>query len=149
MSHRKVHSHGNVPFSWEHKPGVSKLTHQKCPSDAGLDALILPPHQTPSAEAHDTKIPPPPPCQLQPPRRSTSLKALWLQDDDPFLAAIKECTKSVGDGGVKNRGRKNKTIFSCKQSCEVAEDDDKMLVRLCNLPPIPRHRYRAFSRTRD
>ncbi|GFY86656.1 hypothetical protein Acr_05g0002950 [Actinidia rufa] len=88
MSHRKSHSQGNVPFSWEDMPGVSKAitTHKESQRDIDQKALNLPPLVLP------------PPCQtpVQPPRRSISRKALW-QEEDPFLRGFEgmhqECQK--------------------------------------------------------
>lgn len=168
MSHRKVHSQGNIPFSWEDKPGVSKsckVTNydQYCPIDVGLYALNRNPPPPPSdgnstkVLVHNKKVPPPPPrappCSIQlPPKRSTSVKGLRWWHEDPFLAAYKECTKSStggrngkllsSDQGRKNGvskllARKKKINFSCKNSsCDVRDDN---LVRLSNLPPIPKH----------
>ncbi|EOX91752.1 hypothetical protein QUC31_003273 [Theobroma cacao] len=155
MSRKKVHSQGNIPFSWEDKPGVSKVTHydDQCPIVIGLCAL----NQTPSPSdaggskilVHDKKVPPPP-CTMQlVPKRSTSVKGLRWWQEDPFLAAYKECTKGGGNGKWSSEGRKTdgsnvrkkKTItFSCKNSCDVRGDN---LVRLSNLPPLPKDRIRG------
>ncbi|XVF17487.1 hypothetical protein REPUB_Repub10bG0126800 [Reevesia pubescens] len=162
MSHRKVHSQGNIPFSWEDKPGVSKsskVTHydQECPIDMGLYAL----NQTPPPSdaggstkilVHDKKVPPPPPCSIQlPPKRSTSVKELRCWQEDPFLAAYEKCTKNGGiNGKLSSEGRKNggsklllvrkkKISFSCKNS-DVRDDN---LVRLSNLPPLPKDGIRG------
>ncbi|XWS45112.1 hypothetical protein CRYUN_Cryun15aG0108800 [Craigia yunnanensis] len=156
MSHRKVHSQANIPFSWEDKPGVSKsskVTH----FDEGLYAL----NQTPPPSdaggsstkilVHDKKVPPPPPCSIQlPPKRSTSVKGLRWWQEDPFLAAYKECTKSEGKGKLSSESRKNccskllirkkKITFPCKNSCDVRDDN---FVRLSNLPPLPKDRIQG------
>ncbi|KAA8522576.1 hypothetical protein F0562_013063 [Nyssa sinensis] len=143
MSYRKVHLQGNVPFSWEDIPGVPKVIQQECPTDMRLNALILSPEpksspshsdDCPLMMSHDQKIPPPP-CPFQPLlRRSSRTKGLG-QQDDPFLAAFRECTKSVASGkmpgeskniGVVSKVRKSKFIFSCKQSSDV-EDEDPFL----------------------
>lgn len=158
-SHRKVHSQGNIPFSWEDTPGVSKSMPQH-------DSLIDPTRRSSisnfpnfdsfsglmALKCEDIKIPPPPPCQnLQPPRRSISGKGIgrWQWQEDPFLAAYKECTKSSCNGKLdanenkkKNvRARKNyKFMFSCRNSCDV---EDGSFVKLSNLPPIPRGRVKG------
>ncbi|KAB2036858.1 hypothetical protein E1A91_D03G032500v1 [Gossypium mustelinum] len=148
MNHRKVHSQGNIPFSWEDKPGVSKpskVTHYGCPIDGGLygDGGLL----TDIAVRDNNEVPPPPPCsiRLPPPRRSTSLKGLrwWL--DDPFLAAYKECTKSgeIKTGGSKLPVRKKKIGFSCKNACDVRDDN---LARLSNLPTLPKRKELVLER---
>ncbi|XVE86963.1 hypothetical protein DITRI_Ditri18aG0077900 [Diplodiscus trichospermus] len=161
MSHRKVHSQGNIPFSWEDKPGISKsfkVTHndQYCPIDVGFCAH----NQTTPADTsesstkilvHDKKVPPPPPCSIQqPPKRSTSVKGLRWWQEDPFLAAYKVCTKSGGNGKLPSEGRKNggskllvrkkRITFSCKDSSDVRDDN---LVILSHLPRLPKDRSRG------
>ncbi|XVF17488.1 hypothetical protein REPUB_Repub10bG0127000 [Reevesia pubescens] len=163
MSHRVVHSQGNIPFSWEDKPGVSKsskvtLYDQKCPIDMGLYALNqTPPPSDASGSTnilvHDKKVPPPPPCSIQlPPKRSTSVKGLRWWQEDPFLAAYEKCTKygeikgKLSSEGRKNGGskfllaRKKKISFSCKNSSDFRDDN---LVRISNLPPLPKDRIRG------
>ncbi|KAJ7944553.1 SWI/SNF-related matrix-associated actin-dependent regulator of chromatin subfamily A-like protein [Quillaja saponaria] len=178
-SHRKVHSQGSIPFSWEDKPGVSKASSYQIehPIEIGrtltLNALALkslspssparPPRPPPESHAAnserttvaawDTKIPLPP-CPLQPPRRSISGKGFKWQED-PFLVAYKECTKSEKNSnkstcdqnkkGVPNskprRRLINKSIFSCKTSCEIRDDN---FLKLSQLPPLPRDRGRVL-----
>ncbi|PHT50982.1 hypothetical protein CQW23_10729 [Capsicum baccatum] len=114
-TNNKVHSKGNVPFSWEKKPGVSKITPTK-----GCDSGDF-----------STKLPPPP-CAFQLPRpplwRSSSRRICRKQDyDDPFDMAIKECTKSSRKGkddfGFERKKKKNSmSSFSCKKSCSVVEN---------------------------
>lgn len=157
MSHRRVYSVGSIPFSWEDKPGISKVTNQDCLIDGpNLQALdlkplllrpspSLPSNSSPNVEAnYDKKIIPLPPCppSTQPPRRSTSSKDYRWQDD-PFLVAYKECTKTDhGDGagkkgfviGSKARRNKSKSVFSCKNSCDARDDN---FIKLSNLPPLP------------
>ncbi|KAJ4714683.1 SWI/SNF-related matrix-associated actin-dependent regulator of chromatin subfamily A-like protein, partial [Melia azedarach] len=161
MSHRKIHSQGSVPFSWEDKPGVSRLPAQECPLEKGLQPLNLespvqPPRPGASCDPAEEilKIPLPPCPSQQPPRRSTSLKGItgWWQED-PFLAAYKECTKksnpttSVSSKPNNNKKKKkkksSKSVFSCKSSCEIRDDDN--FVRLSNLPPLPKERIRTIS----
>ncbi|KAI3451897.1 hypothetical protein Pfo_008562 [Paulownia fortunei] len=154
MSHRKIRSQGYVPFSWEEKPGVPKFNHQKSPSDMELTALkILSDNFSSSGvQAQPTNIAPPPPCTSQPPRKSYSGKGLWWKDD-PFLAALKSCTKSEsnhrGHEGLRQKGTESKgkniskiSVFSCKQSCNVESDN---LVKFSKLPPLPKERYSAKS----
>lgn len=146
MSHRKVDSQGSIAFSWEDSPGVCKyFAHQKFSSSYNFNV---------------EKIPPPPaPFVSRPPvSRSTSMRC--SPRDDPFVAALIECTKSVGNserrpidyeprkniGSSKGSKKSYLCIFSCKQS----SDDVKVgnLVTLSNLPPIPRtrgRRYRALT----
>lgn len=139
MSRSKAHSWGTIPFSWENKPGASKVTQQECPTKGDF-VLKLPPPPCPSSETattnsvHDFQIPLPP-CAFHPPSRNSSRKGLRKQED-PFLAAYKECTKSIRNGkSVKNDVgfgfRKNMLDFSCKRSCSVQDDS---LVRISQLP---------------
>lgn len=135
MNHRKIHSQGYIPFSWEEKPGISKFNHQKSSSDMGMVSLLSPP-----------------PCTcttLQPPRLSYSGRSLRSKDD-PFLAALKSCTKNVSNHReyeVKKQGKilsfSKSNIFSCKKSCDVLETDN--LMKFSKLPPIPKERYNAKS----
>ncbi|GFY99432.1 hypothetical protein Acr_13g0008330 [Actinidia rufa] len=151
MSRRKSESQGNVPFSWEDMAGVSKaiITNKKSQRDNELNALNLPPLVLP------------PPCQklVQPQRRSTSRKCLW-QEEDPFLAALKECTKSVKNYRAMNYESKNDVVagfkvskskfmnFSCMRSCEV--EDDSLVMKLSKLPRPPRERsYWGSVNTRE
>ncbi|GFQ03305.1 hypothetical protein PHJA_002474300 [Phtheirospermum japonicum] len=146
MSHKKTRSEGYVPFSWEEKPGVSKSNHLKSESFSSSD--------------QGTRIAPPPPCSTfqLPRRKSFSHKALWWQDD-PFLAALKSCTKNVPkydrgyDGSIRRKGNessnkwkniisKSTSGFSCKQSCNVESNN---LDKFAKLPPIPKERYKAKS----
>ncbi|KDO78869.1 hypothetical protein CISIN_1g045560mg [Citrus sinensis] len=167
MSHRKIQSQGSIPFSWEDKPGVSKITTpQECSLNQGLHALNLespsPPPQPPRTASSNPnslslsaeeilKIPLPPCPSQQPPRRTTSSKGVigWWQED-PFLAAYMECTKSSGSRQRKNSNpscvgskpkKKSKFLFSCKGSCETHDDN---FVRLSNLPPLPKERIRTL-----
>ncbi|GMJ08063.1 hypothetical protein HRI_004475500 [Hibiscus trionum] len=139
MSHENVHAQGNVPFSWEDKPGVSKVTHYDrhyCPIDVGSYALT-------GSGSSKILVPPPPPPPLSKQsslKRSASVKGLrwWVQD--PFLAAYKECTKS----GSKLARKKKTSTLSCKESCDVRDDN---LMRFSNLPPLPKdgiRRQRLF-----
>lgn len=156
MSHRKIHSQGSVPFSWEDKPGVSRISRQDCasasPDSADSGAF------NDKACVGEIKIPLPPCPTQQPLHKSVSSKGLigWWEED-PFLAAYKECTKSArstikmstsemckrsGVGANKLPWKKsNKFILSCKNSCEVREDN---FVRLSNLPPLPKERIRIY-----
>ncbi|GER31006.1 2-oxoglutarate dehydrogenase E1 component [Striga asiatica] len=142
MSHRKIHSQGYVPFSWEEKPGISKFNHQKSSSDVSITDLKLLPK---NASGAHTNVIPPPPCNCRPSTKSFSRRGSWWLDD-PFLAALSSCTKGV----PKNEPSKGKNvigkrvdIFSCKHSCDVDKDN---FVRLTKLPPIPKERPQPRSR---
>ncbi|KAF5747284.1 hypothetical protein HS088_TW05G00004 [Tripterygium wilfordii] len=161
MGHRKVDSPGSIPFSWEDSPGVSKvITHSHHHNNNVHD------YETPpcSIIKKASSIPPPPCPSLlmqQPPRRSRSAKGfgrLW-QLEDPFLAAYKECTKRTsttahaGDPDHKTSSKKSfksmksNLVFSCKttSSCDVRNDN---LVRLIDLPPLPRDRIYSCVKMR-
>lgn len=145
MSHSsssRAHSRGTIPFSWENKPGVSKVTY---PTEGDDDDLVhkLPPPPCPSDQkaakisVHDFQIPLPP-CAFPPPSRSSSTKGLRKHEDDPFLAAYKECTKSSRPAKgksfkshVQSAFRKNMLVFSCTRSSSVRDDN---LVRISQLP---------------
>ncbi|CAI9772132.1 unnamed protein product [Fraxinus pennsylvanica] len=153
---KKDRSQGNVPFSWENKPGVSKVA----PQEYGIDdqnhrlaPVKLPPPPCPPengrASFHEMQIPLPP-CAFQQQSRNGSRKGL-KKIEDPFLMAYKECTKSTRKGKMTGREvdqgiglfKKNVpvSVFSCKKSCSVREDS---IVRLSHLPVSrpPRERYR-------
>ncbi|BFG35754.1 hypothetical protein CerSpe_220280 [Prunus speciosa] len=167
MSHRKVHSQGSVPFSWEAMPGVSKVTNQDCPTDFGDGALNCLSAEEDSEDSPkklvnnpEIKIPLPPCPILKAPSRSGSTKGFrWHVEADPFLLAYKECTKSTstlnnnsgklpgsennkkGFGAIGCRVRKSRfNMFSCKNSCDVREDN---FVKLSQLPALPRDRSRS------
>ncbi|KAL9378704.1 hypothetical protein Peur_030039 [Populus x canadensis] len=162
MSHRKVYSQGSIPFSWEDSPGVSKVIHKEYTTDIGLNAVnissptspMLFPHDSDTSYkvlgSHGIKIPLPPcvSAKIEPPRRSKSVKGFRWWQEDPFLAAYRECTKNARNGklsseskkNVRSKLRKSRLIFSCKDSCDVQDDN---LVMLANLPAIPRDRVRG------
>ncbi|KAI3972784.1 hypothetical protein MKX01_019442 [Papaver californicum] len=148
MSNSKVHSQGNVPFSWENQPGVSKKTycqdnHQYSGDDDGYykQLLPLPPCHPISSDSTDkTKIDlqllPLPPCAIQYKLKlsrsnstTSSRKGLKRFNEDPFFAAYKECTKTKSRSISTTKSRSISTtkssgfgIFSCKNSCGVKED---------------------------
>ncbi|KAG2698920.1 hypothetical protein I3843_07G169200 [Carya illinoinensis] len=146
MNHSKAQPRAGstVPFSWERKPGVSKVTHQdQCPTEGDMVRIKLPPPPCPSeaarVSAHDFQILPLPPCPFQPaPSRSSSKKG--LKREDPFLAAYKECTKSINGNGKSPKngvnlysgfGKITMPDFSCRRSCSVRDGN---LVRISRLP---------------
>ncbi|ESR37303.1 hypothetical protein CICLE_v10029376mg [Citrus x clementina] len=95
---------------------------------------------------HDIQIPLPP-CAFQPPppprppSRSSSRKGLMMMnmmkhhDQDPFLVAFKECTKTSSSRKstklLPKNSYKGMFNFSCKRSCSVRHDN---LVRVSQLP---------------
>lgn len=159
-------------FSWEEKPGVSKVLERKTTEeqnynyfsgtdDGGdgsgvgddtshtLKLIKLPPPPGPPEKyrtsfRNDLQIPPPPCAFFQPPLRCSSRK----KNDDPFLIAYKECTKSsrkdhiklgkfttttTGDDGDDGDGhggselrfglKKNISFLNCKHSCSSLVSD--------------------------
>ncbi|GAA0155426.1 hypothetical protein LIER_13157 [Lithospermum erythrorhizon] len=147
----KVHSQGRVPFSWENKPGESKISSTKSKDFDHDNKFIqfedgakLPPppcHQAENVNKvgsfHDLQIPLPP-CAFQPPTQRSSSKKHPKKNDDPFMIAIKQCTKSNGDdqsarnnSGFGMKKKKNKSLFSCKQSCNVV---DGSILKVSQLP---------------
>ncbi|XP_057425071.1 uncharacterized protein LOC130718487 [Lotus japonicus] len=138
-----------ISFSWEKKPGVSKETttnhgEDLIPRKHDFLPKLPPPPCTVEAAAtaknlvQDFQIPLPP-CAFQPPfYRTSSKKGLWVQDDDdPFLAAYKECTKNqrsdtkmnkkLTKGVTDSKSWKGFSFFSCKRSSTVC---DNSLVRI-------------------
>ncbi|OAY51045.1 hypothetical protein MANES_05G183500v8 [Manihot esculenta] len=155
MNQIKAHPKGNVPFSWEKKPGVSKAISQMFHSEADFVKLPPPPclieNQSPArVSTHDIQIPLPP-CTFQPPSRSSSRKGGLKKQEDPFLAAYKECTKSTSDSNKKTGGklcrnvglRKGMFSLSCKNSCSVRDDN---LVRVSHQVPHEIDRQRSRER---
>ncbi|KAJ1383627.1 hypothetical protein SESBI_43224 [Sesbania bispinosa] len=158
MSHRKSHSQGSIPFSWEDKPGICKTPNNECPLNKGSLQAIN--HKSPSTlpspltshlgssrrinlEIQDKKIPLPP-CLSQPPSRSTSGKGFKWQED-PFLVAYKECTKSEKHCKLPAKNKKSLSrsicIFSCRSASDVKEDS---YLRLSQLPRLPADRDRSL-----
>ncbi|QCD99057.1 uncharacterized protein LOC114193677 [Vigna unguiculata] len=146
MSQPKDHSARKITFSWEKKPGVSKVTSETLiPEEEEFLAKLPPPpctpeEATPKNHVHNFQIPLPP-CAFQPPfYRTSSKRGLWFQDRDPFLAAFKECTKNQKSGnkvnkkfikhGIESRVRKSMSFFSCTRSCTV---HDTNLLRISHL----------------
>ncbi|GLT41218.1 hypothetical protein SLA2020_152990 [Shorea laevis] len=95
-----------------------------------LQKLPLPPclFESTRKSFHDIQIPLPP-RTFQPSSRSCSRKGLKRHDqDDPFLAACKECTRATHKGRLSKKGvgfglERGMFGFSCKQSCSVRGDN--------------------------
>ncbi|KAL5706660.1 hypothetical protein ACHQM5_024801 [Ranunculus cassubicifolius] len=152
MNQSKVYSQGNVPFSWENKPGISKV---KYSSSDVKGKLPPPPYHSDSSPkvlgGQETLLQVPlPPCLFQTPVRSSSRKGGLRrkdEDDDPFFAAYKEVTKSGKQGKLgkssskkgSSRAKEGRTggLFSCKHSCSVREDS---LVVKMSSAHVPRER---------
>lgn len=132
-----VYTEVNVPFSWEDKPGVCKVSKQA----SGR-----------SITGHFTTKLPPPPCSLSTTNMvddlhtpqhsicSSGSKSFrkGSKEPDPFLAAYESCTKTPRNKSCsKNKKdvgfgkRKSMVSFSCKNSCDVGEHN---LVRISRFP---------------
>ncbi|OWM70773.1 hypothetical protein CDL15_Pgr014446 [Punica granatum] len=128
---------GNVPFSWEDMPGISKSGANQKPYSPAANKLPPPPcprsRFTRKLPFHEMQNIPLPPCAFQPPlpaappQRSSSKKGVQ-KDDDPFLAAYRECTKSSKEAnksskhhGARSGLRKHVSCLSCKRSCSVRD----------------------------
>ncbi|KAK1437107.1 hypothetical protein QVD17_02892 [Tagetes erecta] len=129
---------GNVPFSWENKPGVRKGDNRENLAKEGWRKVVqdesaakagrLPPppcENSNKTTCHDLGLPLPP-CVFQPNLRSGSRRS--KDGDDPFLMAYKECTKSKKKGGLV---KKKYFLGSCKHSCSVRDDS---IVRVSHVP---------------
>ncbi|TYG69494.1 hypothetical protein ES288_D05G234800v1 [Gossypium darwinii] len=121
MNQNKAQSRGNVPFSWENKPGIRKETCQEGMEHHYFMRKLTPPPFPPQSvgmSIEGIKISPPPP----------PLSRRLKKSDDPFLAAYKECTRSTSKGKLAKRDsvsslRKGIFNFSCKQSCSVENNN--------------------------
>ncbi|CAN4083063.1 unnamed protein product [Withania somnifera] len=148
MSHQIVDTRrSSIAFSWEDSPGVSKYFMR---------------HQNFSSSNGDKILPPPPFAAFLPPvnGKSSSLRCS-PRDDDPFIAALIECTKGTALGSSKrpltnhepvkkkNGSSSKKSSYFCIFSCKQSLDEVKVgnFVKLSNLPPIPRPRSRGRYRT--
>ncbi|KAJ4963632.1 hypothetical protein NE237_023571 [Protea cynaroides] len=204
---RKYDSEEGMPFSWEKKPGISKLnptttrahqkhnwpTHSKMEIGRPVSSSSCDPATATAStnkkvceEQQEPLKLPPPPGLLQPPhqgssnRRTSFVRGLGSlgvrRQQDPFLAAYKECTKSVRNGDCtsssnpdnskysminngENGNRKHdirgsgtslfrKTAFlsSCKHSCEVRDDS---FIKLPLPPPPPSSKQSNHGYTKN
>ncbi|CAN4079812.1 unnamed protein product [Withania somnifera] len=141
LKHRKKmsdHTRGSsIAFSWEDSPGVSKyfMRHKNFSSS--------------NYHFNGEKIPPPPPLAA----------FRGSPHDDPFIAALIECTKGTALANSKRplsdyepirktNGSSKKSSYFCIFSCKQSLDEVKVgnFVKLSNLPPIPRPRPRSRGR---
>ncbi|KAK7310754.1 hypothetical protein RJT34_08465 [Clitoria ternatea] len=127
----------NVPFSWEHKPGLPKeVTHGHNGTRHGTKLVLQPPPcgsgRDHKQRVEDTQIPLSL-CAVQSSLRISSFRMESQKElEDPFVEAYKKCTKSPfilrrysNKRGEKNNGswptiRKYMHILSCKQSGDVS-----------------------------
>lgn len=148
MSHKQTHSPSAIPFSWETIPGVPKLMATPAAASIGMldevsKKVLSPPPPPP---------PPPPPGSLRGSmKRSMSSRVFW-REEDPFLAALKECSKDYkGKGDMKKRfGIWGSKSFSwCRCSFDVEEGNLRGRGRplpSSGGPVIPRERVQSLIR---
>ncbi|KAK4772675.1 hypothetical protein SAY86_014450 [Trapa natans] len=116
MLHRKVYSHGGIPFSWEDRPGLRKSSLSPASEPTGGAAECPSRVLNDPATEHQKKkkksaLAPPPPRMTGAPMRNGWLKKwLWRRETetDPFLAAYKECMKGSETGKPKSSGQSKK-----------------------------------------
>lgn len=143
---------GSIPFSWENRPGVCKDGQDNLAMASRSvvehdnfytkDETRVSLHRnsstkegnTDKAISHDIGLPLPPCAFHQPSLKSSSRR---IKDDDPFLMAYKECTKSNKKGTLT---RKNSLLGSCKLSCNVRDDS---IVRVSHVPMSNSDRKRS------
>ncbi|OMO70851.1 hypothetical protein COLO4_28460 [Corchorus olitorius] len=142
MSQNEIYSQLNVPFSWELKPGVSKVTHEEKGSSIDIRhvRVNLPPPPRLSRSARFCvdelqAVLPPIMSQLEPPPpRSSAKKSSYDSKNDPFVAAYRKCTEWSVNGKLgssddnKNeacraKSKRNMFTLSCKYSCTVSSDN--------------------------
>ncbi|GMH14860.1 hypothetical protein Nepgr_016701 [Nepenthes gracilis] len=125
----------SFPFSWEDKPGISKLVSACVQEEESPKSVGRYPLSFPNGFGRRTAEIPPPPCpDLQVSSRSHwTMKRLWQPAaEDPFLAALKKCSRGGKNVGVSSAGlsernlvfflKRIKLVFSCKQGCDIRED---------------------------
>lgn len=117
----------NVPFSWEHKPGLSKVTAH----GQNGSGLVLQPPPCSSSSDHRQKLEEESQilCAVQTSLRISSFRMETQKEEDPFVEAYKKCTQSPFIHQHSNRVQKNLrswptirkyvNILSCKHSNDV------------------------------
>ncbi|KAI3726380.1 hypothetical protein L1987_66177 [Smallanthus sonchifolius] len=103
MNHKQTNTLCTIPFSWEMIPGVPKL-------------LVSPAAASPP-------LPPPPPRCFREPIMKRSASSIFWREEDPFLAALKECSKDYKVKGEKKRFGilGSKSFLWCRCSFDVEE----------------------------
>ncbi|CAJ1973492.1 unnamed protein product [Sphenostylis stenocarpa] len=129
----------SIPFSWEYKPGLPKITHQK--NDSRCSNIVLqPPPCSSSRTAHNKQEIPVEVmeapdfilCAVQPSFMKNRSFRLESQTEDPFVEAYKKCTETPKNSFMRKQSTKSnkssgswpnimkyKDIFSCKFSIDV------------------------------
>nr|KYP46203.1 hypothetical protein KK1_032195 [Cajanus cajan] len=120
----------NVPFSWEHKPGLSKVTN----GHNGASLVLQPPPCSSSGSGTDThrhKVEEESQilCAVQNSLRISSFRIETHKEEDPFVEAYKKCTQSPFIHQQSRRVQKSNRswptirkyihILSCKHSNDV------------------------------
>ncbi|KAJ9564183.1 hypothetical protein OSB04_000149 [Centaurea solstitialis] len=128
MSHKKSNSRIHVPFSWEKMPGVPKFM------ASPMCSLLAGNNRDQAQKKMALPLPPGSFGQLPVTRSSSNRMLSW--EEDPFHAAIIECTKDCHDHNCKDnnqetmkmrfqqpriRIRKCFLSASCKQSFDIEE----------------------------
>lgn len=129
QNENEFNSQVNIPFSWELKPGVSKVTHEEGNIDAKHVTANLHPHphrlsksaRFCSNDLQDVLSP----IQLQPPPGSSSaMKGNVNKQEDPFVAAEYSVNSKLSsddkNDACKSRAKKNMFTLSCKYSCTIS-----------------------------
>lgn len=136
----------NVPFSWELKPGVSKLTCEETGMGVRCATLDLPSPPRLSKNAlfcvnHLQGVLPPPP--ISPVRKGDVNKK-----EDRFVAAHRKCTKYSMNGKLGTDGKKDtcrtrtiKDMFT--SSCAICSESSVVKLKC---PDAPRRRQRKNSK---
>ncbi|KAG4953620.1 hypothetical protein JHK87_039214 [Glycine soja] len=120
----------NVPFSWEHKPGLSKVTTH---GQTGTSMVLQPPPCSSSGSGSDHRYKVEEESQIlravQTSLRISSFRMESQKEEDPFVEAYKKCTQSPFIHEQSDRVQKNirswptirkyVNIFSCKHSDDV------------------------------
>ncbi|KAF1893872.1 hypothetical protein Lal_00002412 [Lupinus albus] len=120
----------NVPFSWEYKPGFSKVTPELFNNNTirHRNFVLQPPpskNTVHKLQVHDTTQGPFVLCSVQPSSlmRINSFPTKSLKNDDPFIEAYKKCTSSPSKSKKYNGSWPNIMkylhILSCKHSSHV------------------------------
>lgn len=129
----------NVPFSWEYKPGLAKVTNHNYEKNHATKLVLQPPPCSLSKNVHhrlrveEEKQIHVDLCAIQSIRiRSFKMESRMQKEDDPFVEACKKCTKSpfIVQGSSRDQNqkinrfnwpslRKYMHILSCKYSNDV------------------------------
>ncbi|GAU26917.1 hypothetical protein TSUD_05870 [Trifolium subterraneum] len=128
----------NVPFSWEYKPGLSKVTNQNYDTNHATKLVLQPPPFSSSKSDYhrfrdEEKDIPVDLCAVQSTLlriSSFKLESKYQKEEDPFVEAYKNCTKSPFIVQGQNRDQKNNGfnwpslrkyvhILSCKYTNDV------------------------------